>query len=149
MIFTAGCSFGLFAGMLVCLFLHPVFRLRISPERRQKLLRSTLASLLGAGIAGALFSLLGRDAVVGYLCGLFPGFAVTFGYLEYRDWQRIKALGKMPAGKRDVAERALLGQLDPTDPTSARELEALLDQLGDGDPDAPKPKQNAEAGDGQ
>jgi len=129
MVLISGLSFGLFAGVLVCLFLHPVFRLKISPERRLSLLRSTLVSLLGAGVAGALLALLGRDAVIGMVLGVFPGFAGVFVYLEFREAQQIRALLKMPPKHRKVAERALTGKLDPRDPTSAKELESLLDKL--------------------
>jgi hypothetical protein len=62
--------------------------------------------------------------------GIFPGFLAAYGYLEWRDRQQLQKVLDLTPAEQQVAERVLTGQLDPTDPTSAQELSAMLDRLG-------------------
>lgn len=135
MVTVAGISFGLLAGALVCLFLHPVFRQKLAAERRTRLLRQVLASLVGAGIAGGLLGLLGRDAVVGYLLGVFPGFLLFFGYLEWRQSRLIDKMARATPRQKQAMLDVLRGKADAEDPTTAAEFEAMLDALRKSDGD--------------
>lgn len=137
MITAAGISFGLLAGALLALFVHPILRMRLAPERRLRLLFRTLAGLVGASVAGALLGLLGLDAVAGYLFGAAPGFIAAFAYLEWREQRLLRHMLGLSEDQRRVVADVLRQGLDPVDPTSARELDALLDQLANTPNDTP------------
>lgn len=116
--------------LLAILFVHPIARQRLSPERRLRLLRGALLVLVGQLGAGFVTTYLGgREAVASFMIGALAGFVAGFLYLEHRFASQVKRLLELTPAKRKVMESALRGDLDPEDPTSAEELTKILDKM--------------------